>query len=92
VHIGEKKADNVRNPLMDYRHEHFEERDLSDIQDCFPYKDKDSVTWINVDGTRIGVPLWIWVCMGGHGPRRFPDARLFQEEEVVVSELPWMIV
>jgi len=66
---------------MDYRHEHFEERDLF-----------GSVTWINVEGTRIGVPLWIWVCMGGHGPRRFPDAPLFQEEEVVVSELPWMLV
>jgi len=64
---------------MDYSHEHFEERDLSDIKGCFSHKDKGSVTWINVDGTRIGVALWIWVCLCGHGPRRFPDAPLFQE-------------
>jgi len=50
VHIGEKKAETVRIRLMDYTPDHVEERDLSAVEECFPYRDKDSVTWINVDG------------------------------------------
>jgi magnesium transporter len=50
VHIGEKKVERVRIRIIDYDQEHFEERDLSAIEECFPYKGKDSVTWINVDG------------------------------------------
>lgn len=50
VHIGEKKAERVRFRLMDYHDDHFEERELSRVEDCFPYKDRDSVTWINIDG------------------------------------------
>jgi magnesium transporter len=50
VHVGEKKTEKARIRLMDYSDEYFEERDLSTIEECFPYKDKNSVTWINVDG------------------------------------------
>jgi len=50
VHIGEKRAEKVRIRLMNYHEGHFEERDLSSVEECLPYKDKDSVTWINIDG------------------------------------------
>jgi magnesium transporter len=50
VHIGEKKSEKARIRLIDYSEDHFEERDLSDIEESFSYRDKDSVTWINVDG------------------------------------------
>ena len=50
VHIGEKKAETVRIRLMDYTPDHIEERDLPAVEECFPYRDNDSVTWINVDG------------------------------------------
>jgi magnesium transporter len=50
VHIGDKKAEKPRIRLMDYGPDHFEEKDLPDIEQGFPYRDKDSVTWINLDG------------------------------------------
>lgn len=50
VHIGEKKTEKVRIRLMDYDPDRFEEKDLTAIEEYFPYKGKDSVTWINVDG------------------------------------------
>ena len=50
VHIGEKKAEKVRIRLIDYDEEHFEEREISSIEECCGYKEKPSVTWINIDG------------------------------------------
>lgn len=40
----------VRVTLIDYSPDHFEEREITDIEECFPYRDKQTVTWINVDG------------------------------------------
>ncbi|HEV2853650.1 MAG TPA: magnesium/cobalt transporter CorA [Thermoanaerobaculia bacterium] len=40
----------VKVTLIDYSPDHFEERQISSIEDCFPYRDKQTVTWINVDG------------------------------------------
>ena len=50
VHIGEKKSDLVKIRIMDYDEEHFEEKEVPTIEECFPYKDKATVTWINIDG------------------------------------------
>ena len=36
VHVGEKKAENVRIRVIDY--------DATTIEECFPYLDKESVT------------------------------------------------
>jgi len=48
VYIGEKKADAVRIAVMDYDSKEFLEKHLEKVEDCFPFKDKPSVTWINV--------------------------------------------
>lgn len=50
VHIGEKRAEQVRIRIMDYDEAGFEERDVDTIEECLPYKDKPTVTWINIDG------------------------------------------
>jgi len=50
IHVGDKKTEKARLRLMDYTQEHFEERDLAAIEESFSYREKDSVTWINVDG------------------------------------------
>jgi magnesium transporter len=50
VHIGERKAEKVTISIFDYDEEQFTEKDEATIEDCFPYKDKPTVTWINVDG------------------------------------------
>jgi len=50
VHIGKKKAKEVKITLIDYDEVHFEKKELKTIEECFVYKEKPTVTWINVDG------------------------------------------
>ena len=50
IHIGEKKAESVRIRILDYDENQFEEKDALSIEECFPFKDKPTTTWINIDG------------------------------------------
>ncbi len=50
VHIGEQKAEKVRITLFDYERDRFEEKELPTIEAALSYKDKPSVSWINIDG------------------------------------------
>jgi magnesium transporter len=50
VHVGERKAERVKISLIDYDEAHYEEREARTVEECFPFKDKPTVTWINVDG------------------------------------------
>ena len=50
VHVGTKKTEKARITVIDYDEGNFEEKELKHIKDCFPYKDKSTVTWINIDG------------------------------------------
>jgi magnesium transporter len=47
---GEPPAGPVRITVMDYDAEHVEERKVGAIEECFPYRDTETVTWINIDG------------------------------------------
>jgi magnesium transporter len=50
VYIGEKKADGVKISVTDYDEATFQEKEVTTIQECFPFKDTPTVTWINIDG------------------------------------------
>ena len=50
VHIGEKKVEKVRITVIDYDAEQFQEKEIKTIEECFPFKDTPTVTWINIDG------------------------------------------
>ena len=50
IHIGEKKAEKVRISILDYDENQFEEKEAKTIEECFPFKDKPTTTWINIDG------------------------------------------
>jgi len=50
VHIGEKKSDKTRITVMQYNEDHYQEKELSTIEECFSYKDNSVITWINIDG------------------------------------------
>ena len=50
VHIGEKKIEKVRIRVIDYDATQLEEKEATTIEECFPFKDKPTVTWINIDG------------------------------------------
>ncbi len=50
MHIGEKKRDEVRITVIDYDPEGVQEKQITVIDECFLFREKPSVTWINVDG------------------------------------------
>jgi magnesium transporter len=50
IHIGERKTEKPRITIIDYGEAQLEEKEAKKIEECFPYKDKPTVTWINIDG------------------------------------------
>ena len=50
VHIGEKKKEKVKITIIDYHEKEFVEKEARTVEECFPFKEKPTVTWINVDG------------------------------------------
>ena len=50
VFVGEKKVEEIGITIIDYDETQYEEREVKDIEDCFPYKDTPSISWINIDG------------------------------------------
>ncbi|MCL7475311.1 MAG: magnesium/cobalt transporter CorA [ANME-2 cluster archaeon] len=49
-HIGEKKVDKVKISILDYDETNLEDKVAKTVEECFPFKEKPTVTWINVDG------------------------------------------
>lgn len=50
VHIGKKRTQEPVITVIDYSEEEFHKTVVKSVEECFPFKDKDTVTWINVDG------------------------------------------
>jgi magnesium transporter len=50
VHVGEKKVEKTKITIIDYDAEHLEEKVAKTVDECFSFKDKPTVTWINIDG------------------------------------------
>jgi len=50
VYVGEKKVEKVRISYIDYDEQNFQEKEISNIEECFPFKATPTVTWINIDG------------------------------------------
>jgi magnesium transporter len=51
IHLGAKKIDKPRLRLIHFTEEELVETEPAGLDDCLPYiEDKDSVTWMNIDG------------------------------------------
>ena len=50
VHIGEKKVERAKITIIDYDEAQFKEEEIERVEECFPFRDKPYVTWINIDG------------------------------------------
>ncbi|GIV35128.1 MAG: cobalt/magnesium transport protein CorA [Chitinophagales bacterium] len=50
VYIGEERSDPVRITLFNYTADSFIEKEVQSVEECLPYRDEKSVTWINVNG------------------------------------------
>ena len=63
VYVGEKKVEEVVITVFDYDSERYEEREVESVEECFPYRDQPTVTWINIDGIH---QVEIMERIGGH--------------------------
>ena len=50
VYVGEKKTEKIKITIIDYDEKELETRETERVEECFPFKEKPTVTWINVDG------------------------------------------
>jgi len=50
VFVGEQKAEEVKISYLDYDEAQFQEKEVESVEECFPFKDTPTVTWINMDG------------------------------------------
>src|SRR4030043_814818 len=67
VHIGERKAKDLKITLIDYDEVHFQEREIEKIEEFFVFKDLQTVTWINVDGLhQVEILEKLGECYGFH--------------------------
>lgn len=50
VHVGNGMDEKVKITIIDYDEKHFEEKIVKKVEECLPFKDKPTGTWINIDG------------------------------------------
>ncbi len=50
LHIGEISKAEVKIRLVDYDEANLREDEVSSIEECIPFKESPTVTWINIDG------------------------------------------
>ena len=50
TYIGEEKKTKVKISLIDYSENHLEEKKIKDIHECSDLIEKESVSWLNIDG------------------------------------------
>ena len=50
VHIGNKRGEKTKITIVDYNGEQFQEKEVKTVKECCPFKEKPTITWINIDG------------------------------------------
>ncbi|MFX0122388.1 MAG: magnesium/cobalt transporter CorA [Candidatus Hodarchaeota archaeon] len=50
VFIGRKKTDEIRITVLDYDESKYEENEVKTVEECLPFKERPTITWVNVDG------------------------------------------
>lgn len=67
VHIGEKKIGKTKIAILDYDELHFEEKETETADECVKFREKPTVTWINVDSVHQAETLEkVGECYGLH--------------------------
>jgi len=67
VHVGEVRRETARVTVLDYDAEHVEEREVAAVAECLVFRDKPTVTWVNVAGLRDAAELEkLGECYGLH--------------------------
>lgn len=67
IYEGKSRSDEVKITIFDYDEKEFQEKTAKTVEECIPFKDKPTVTWINVDGIhRIDILQKLSLCYDLH--------------------------
>lgn len=66
VHIGEKRAQGASITVIDYDETNISELEVKTLDQCFPFKQSPTTTWINVEGLDADVIQKLGDCYGFH--------------------------
>ncbi len=67
VYVGDKPQDGVRITVIDYDEASFEEKTFTEVSQCFVFRDKPSVKWINIESVHVPEVLEkLGECYGFH--------------------------
>lgn len=67
VHVGERRAERPRVAVTDYDQGHFEEHEFDNPEACVAFKERPTVTWLNVSGVHDAALLErLGACYGIH--------------------------
>jgi magnesium transporter len=50
VYVGDRGDEEVKITVLDYDESQIQEMEVKDVEECFPFKETSTVTWINMDG------------------------------------------
>jgi magnesium transporter len=83
VFDGEHRLEKTRITIFDYDESRFQEKEVQMVEECFPFKDEPTVTWVNIDGVH---DVEIVEKIGNH----FGIHPLVQEDIVHTAQRPKM--
>lgn len=64
---NEGVADKPKITIIDYDEQHFQETEVKEAAECFVFKEKPTVTWINIDGLhQVDILEKLGACYGIH--------------------------
>jgi magnesium transporter len=50
IHCGEKKAEEVKITLIHFDRDLFDEKEIQQVEESFPFRDRPTITWLNIAG------------------------------------------
>jgi len=50
IFTGEKKTEEITISIIDYDENQYQEKKVKTVEECFPFKETPTVTWINING------------------------------------------
>jgi len=67
LYEGKARSEHIRITVFDYDENNLIEKEMRQVEECIPFKDKPTVTWINVDGVhRIDILEKLTSCYNIH--------------------------
>jgi len=65
--VSEKPLEKPKITIIDYDEQHYHESEAKEVEECFRFRDRPSVTWINIDGLhQMDVLEKLGSCYGIH--------------------------